>query len=156
MRGVGGPTSERRIQLDARAARNVGQLQAIDRALRKVVAARHDQRFGVERARRADVPGDGHALGADEGDLRRADVGRHQLGRGHDARSRSADARARAPSASGPAADCCDGSVCPWAEASVVLSLSAPYGGCRKQPPLPATIVIPSRIEAMRDFMCPP
>ena len=39
---------------------------------------------------------------------------------------------------------------------SVVLSLSSPYGGCRKQPPLPAAIVMPSRIEAMRDFMCPP
>ena len=39
---------QRRIQLDPGAARNVGQLQAIDRALREVVAARHDQRFGIE------------------------------------------------------------------------------------------------------------
>ncbi len=36
-----------------------------------------------------------------------------------------------------------------------VLSLSSPYGGCKKQPLMPS-IDIDSRIEAMRDFMCPP
>ena len=53
------------------AAGNIGQLQPIDRALRKVVASRRNQRLGIERARRADVPGDCHAVGTDKGDLRR-------------------------------------------------------------------------------------
>ena len=61
---------ERWIQLDAGVARNVGELQAIDRGLREVVFAGDDQRFGIEHAVGADIPVHAHAFGADEADLR--------------------------------------------------------------------------------------
>jgi hypothetical protein len=107
-----GPDFERRIEFQPLAAGNVGQLEAIDRPLRKVVASGRDERLGVEAARRRDVPADLHAVGTDEADLRRrghsdpaalrpvpirADAGRghgHLVRRGGDhAGARSLDAR---------------------------------------------------------------
>ena len=57
---------QRRIQLDARPAGNVGQFQPVDGPLREAIAARADQRLRIERARGADVPDDGHSFRADE------------------------------------------------------------------------------------------
>ena len=63
VRGMASADFHRRIQLHARPARDIGQLQAVDRALREVVAAGHDQRLGIEPPRRRHVPTDFHALG---------------------------------------------------------------------------------------------
>ena len=71
MRGVASAIFDRRIELDADSARNVGQLQPVDGPLREVVFGRLDQRFGIEQVGTTDVPIDLHPLIAAEADLRR-------------------------------------------------------------------------------------
>ena len=72
VRGVAGATSSVGYSSTPGAVGNVGELQAVDGALREVLPAGHDQRRGVEHALAADVPGDFAAFDAEEGDLRHA------------------------------------------------------------------------------------
>ena len=61
---------DRREELDARTAGNVGQLQPVQGPLREVVAGGRDELLRIEAALRGHVPLDGESFGPDEVYLR--------------------------------------------------------------------------------------
>ena len=76
---------QRRIQFQSRSARNIHQLQPINRTLRKVVAPRSDQRLRVEQPRAAHIPNNLHAFRPHKRNLRHGPRKRrlHALRRQH-------------------------------------------------------------------------
>ena len=71
------------IQLDALAARDVGELEPVDRPLREVVAARGYERFRVEASGQRDIPANLHPVRAHEPDLRGGRQGTGHSTAGH-------------------------------------------------------------------------